>query len=374
LGNRATFSHKTYFAEGRPWWEWHQVSLERLKGSIITFAFVATHNHFNLERGGKVFNRSAPVIKLPAAASEADYLGLLGLLNSSAACFWIKQVCHNKGGQGVNEGAKAEAWERFIELTATRLEAFPLPAERPLDLARALDKAAQRLSATLPGAICARTVPTREELDRCRLEAQAILALMIGLQEELDWRSYRLYRLIDDPPEHSEPPPLHLGERAFEIALARSMAAGDLGTAWFERHRSTPITELPNHWPADYSAVVERRIALIESNPTIGLIEQPEYKRRWSVPSWEESEREALRTWLLDKVESARFWRASDPHILSTRALADAMRQDSAFLSVVELYAGRAVFDFDALVTELITSQSVPLRASLYRDGPQETR
>src|SRR5690606_8594463 len=31
----------------------------------IAFAFVATHNHFVLDRGGKVFNRSAPVIKLP---------------------------------------------------------------------------------------------------------------------------------------------------------------------------------------------------------------------------------------------------------------------------------------------------------------------
>jgi hypothetical protein len=30
----------------------------------IAFAFVATHNHFALDRGGKVFNRSAPVIKL----------------------------------------------------------------------------------------------------------------------------------------------------------------------------------------------------------------------------------------------------------------------------------------------------------------------
>jgi hypothetical protein len=36
----------------------------------ITFAFVATHNHFVLDRGGKVFNRSAPVIKLPAGATR----------------------------------------------------------------------------------------------------------------------------------------------------------------------------------------------------------------------------------------------------------------------------------------------------------------
>src|SRR5262249_45940982 len=44
LGNRATFSRLTYFQEGRPWWEWHQVALRRLRTALsIVFAFVATH-------------------------------------------------------------------------------------------------------------------------------------------------------------------------------------------------------------------------------------------------------------------------------------------------------------------------------------------
>ena len=67
----------------------------------ITFAEVATHNHFALDRGGKVFKQTAPVIKLPADATEADHLALLGVLNSSVACFWMKQVFHNKGGDKV---------------------------------------------------------------------------------------------------------------------------------------------------------------------------------------------------------------------------------------------------------------------------------
>ena len=66
----------------------------------IAFAFVATHNHFVLDRGGKVFNRSAPVIKLPEGATEDDHLALLGVLNSSTACFWLKQNSHNKGNGG----------------------------------------------------------------------------------------------------------------------------------------------------------------------------------------------------------------------------------------------------------------------------------
>ena len=47
-------------------------------------------------------------------------------------------------------------------------------------------------------------------------------------------------------------PARSLGERAFEIVLARQIAAGEEETTWFERHGSTPITEIPAHWPADY--------------------------------------------------------------------------------------------------------------------------
>ena len=40
------------------------------------------------------------MIKLPETDTEEDHLQLLGLLNSSTACFWLKQVGHNKGGPG----------------------------------------------------------------------------------------------------------------------------------------------------------------------------------------------------------------------------------------------------------------------------------
>jgi hypothetical protein len=63
---------------------------------------VATHNHFVLDRGGKVFNRSAPVIKLPEGATEDDHLALLGVINSSTACFWLRQVSQGKAGSGLD--------------------------------------------------------------------------------------------------------------------------------------------------------------------------------------------------------------------------------------------------------------------------------
>ena len=86
--------------------------------------------------------------------------------------------------------------------------------------------------------------------------------------------------MADD--RRSAPPGLKLGESQFEIAMARQMAAGDLQTSWFERHGSTPITEIPGHWPEAYRALVARRLEAIHDNPNIALIERPEYKRAGS--------------------------------------------------------------------------------------------
>ncbi|PRC55355.1 hypothetical protein C6A85_44105, partial [Mycobacterium sp. ITM-2017-0098] len=55
---------------GLTWYEfsrWHPGRYSIKLG--IPFAEVATHNHFVLDRGGKVFKQTAPVIKLPDGAT-----------------------------------------------------------------------------------------------------------------------------------------------------------------------------------------------------------------------------------------------------------------------------------------------------------------
>ncbi|MGH8627807.1 MAG: BREX-2 system adenine-specific DNA-methyltransferase PglX, partial [Gammaproteobacteria bacterium] len=310
LANNKLFGQQTKADAGMAWWEFGRLTAAKLRTPLsITFAFVATHSHFVLDRGGKVFNRSAPVIKLPANAAEDEHLRLLGLLNSSVACFWLKQVAHNKGSTVDDRGARQRTapFEDFYEFTGTQLLQFPLTDPQPLDLARGLDTFARELTDTLPAALLARGLPTRASLNAARDRAALIRRQMIALQEELDWRCYRLYDLIDKPLETENPPDLALGQRAFEIVLARRMAEGE-ETTWFARHGSTPITEVPAHWPEDYRRLVERRIALIESNRNIGLIERPEYKRRWNAAPWEELEQAALRSWLLDRLETDRYW------------------------------------------------------------------
>ena len=187
---------------------------------------------------------------------------------------------------------------------------------------------------------------------------------MIALQEELDWQVYRLYGLLEDPLEYdpNDVPDVALGERPFEIALARRVAAGEIETAWFARHGSTPITEIPARWPEPYRRLIERRLKAIEENSWIRLIEQPEYKRRWNREPWEEQEKRALRGWLLDRLEDRRYW--PEPRVTSAGRLADRLRQDDEFRQVATLYRGRNDFDWTALVTELVADEGVPYLAA----------
>ena len=349
---------------GFTWYEYQELYVNKLRTPLtITFPFIATHNHFVLDRGGKIFNRTAPVIKLPATVTEDEHLGLIGLLNSSVGCFWLKQECFTKDGRG-------EPWEQRKEFNASNVAAFPLCAQRPIDLATAIDTLALQIAKNLPSALLMNVnsnnqLPTRANLDVALATTTTSRRKLIALQEELDWRCYRLYDLLSDTSvlEYSTPPEIAFGERAFEIVLARRMAKGIDTSAWFERHSSTPVTHIPSHWPEDYRRVVQSRIDLIESDRNIGLIERPEYKRRWSSLHWDTLEQTALRNWLLDRLELPRYWASNadqPPQLTSTSRLADAVRMDTDFMQMAALYAGHADFDPSQLVAQLVTSESVP--------------
>jgi hypothetical protein len=369
LWNRATFSKRTYREEARPWWEWHLIRLHRLNDpECLVFANVATHNHFALNTVGRVFNSHAPVVKLGAEASRHEYLALLGLLNSSTACFWFKQVCQTKGSSGMGRGIYDERWESFYEIAAAAVAQFPVRESLPNALTRDLEAVSSQRAALSSSTVLRKSVNLEHvglALSAGRDESEIALTKLIALQEECDWECYRLYGLVDDCvcPVAGKVPALKLGERAFEIVMARRMLSGDLETAWFERHGSTPITDLPIDWPVEYREIVEKRIALIESNPRIGLIEQPEYKRRWNIETWEEQQERACRQWLLTRLEGTEVWQSAA--LASVSNLSDRMRRDATFMKVAELYRGRSDFDVTGLVAELVESDAVPFLSVL---------
>jgi hypothetical protein len=373
LWARRTFAKLSYREDGRRWWEWHQVALDRLRTPLsIAFAFVATHNHFVLDRGGKVFNRSAPVIKLPVGASEDDHLQLLGVLNSSTACFWLKQVSQSKAGSGIGRGIQPEDWMDRYEFTGTKLEEFPLPGEFPLEVARELDALAQRLQEVSPAAVAASGVPTRARLRDAQAEWESVRGRMVAWQEELDWRVYRLYGLIEEDLTTDDPPEVALGQRAFEMVLARKVAAGEAQTVWFERHGSTPTTEIPAHWPAAYRDLVRRRIEVLTADRSIGLVERPECKRRWSTDGWEALVTRALREWLLDRLEAPEVWGVQAvPQ--SVAQLAEHVRHDEEFRAVLDLWVGHDQLDVVKAVGMLLADEPVPFLAA-YRYKPSGLR
>ncbi|MEU4599909.1 BREX-2 system adenine-specific DNA-methyltransferase PglX [Nocardia sp. NPDC023988] len=353
---------------GLRWFDHSMFFAKRYRSPLsIPFAFVATHNHFVLDRGGKVFNRSAPVIKLPEGASEEEHLRLLGLLNSSTACFWLKMVSHSKGNGGIGGGISDEFWEHRFEFTGTKLEEFPLPSRFPTGLATELDRLAAELDKTSPNSICSNFTPTAGILRDGKALWQSLRARMISLQEELDWQVYSIYGLQSSElaASDTEVPDLSLGERAFEIALARRLERGEASDEWFVRHGGTPTTEIPSSWPESYREVVQKRLDTIDSNRAVGMIERPEYKRRWRSDGWDALQEAALRSWLLDRMESRDLWFDDNdqPQILTLPRLTDRLSADEDFVSVAALYAPRT--DLAKVVADLITDQHVPFISAL---------
>ncbi|MFI8433128.1 BREX-2 system adenine-specific DNA-methyltransferase PglX [Streptomyces sp. NPDC079020] len=367
LGNRSTFSGRTYFADSRPWWEWHQLPKDAdAHPWSLNFAFVATHNHVVLDRSGRAFTRTAPVIKLHKGVKEEEHLQLLGLLNSSTACFWLKMMSHSKGTEGHQSGIKTELWEQFYEFTGTKLQQFPLPTSHPATLGTALDSLAHKLIAAGPSDIVQAGPPSSPAFLKARTAWHSTRAQMIALQEELDWQVYSLYKLHSEDlraPE-TDVPELALGERAFEIMLARRVEKGEASGEWFKRHGSTPITEMPDHWSDAYKAVVQKRIDVIESSRAIGMVERPEYKRRWATEGWDVLQERALKSWLLDRIENRELWfQDGQPTLLTRAQLTSALALDEDFVSVADLYAPRK--ELATVVAELLADEHVPFLPAL---------
>lgn len=374
LASRLYFG-KTPAERGLRWFD-HAIFQpdKHANGFLIVYPNVATHNHFVLGRPGTLFSMPAPVLKLPAGATEADHLRLLGILNSSVALFWIRQNAHDKGNGGYGGGIADQAWERFVQLNGTRLKKFPLPPGDAGDRPGLLDQLASELADNTPAALAARGEFSRAALDAARAKHESLRGRLIAAQEELDWAVYRLYGLIEEDLTFrgGDLVELSLGQRAFEMALARRVAAGVEETSWFDRHGSTPIVDVPSEWPREYRELVLRRLEFAESHPHIRILETPEHKRRWSADPWEKQEERALRGWLLDRLEAPRYWfdQHGRPTARSVASLADDVARDTVLVDVLALWEGRRDVHVVTSLQRLLGSEAVPYLAAMrYKDS-----
>lgn len=359
LGNRATFGGGTYFTAGRPWWEWHQIPVDSdAHPWALTFAFVATHNHFVLVRDRVALKHSAPVIKLPADANEDAFLRLYGVLNSSVAAFWLRETGYLKGGG-------EETWADRMEYTGTRILEFPLPAQRALGVAKKLDDQAQVLRSAAPMSVIN---DGRRALASAQLRWEGARRTMIALQEELDWQIYAAYGLVEESlaPADPEVVPIEPNERPFEVRLARAVAEDTEQTAWFERHGRLPLTNAPTEGSQAWRELWQARYNAAESS-FIKMLERPEYKRRWAGPTWDQLVAEAAEMALLDRLEAPELWHDGRgiPLTRSAAQIADDLRNDDEFRELLTIHLGAQDFDLTAEVGKLLAAEAVPSFAPL---------
>ena len=130
LESVTSFGGKTRKDLGDAWWTWYRWIPERVAArDRLAFPFVASHLHFAVDRRQHVFNRSIPVLMLKDGLPEPTRYALLAVLNSSTACFWMKQVSQQKqltGGDGVRVETRSTV---PYEFSATQMESIPLPPD-----------------------------------------------------------------------------------------------------------------------------------------------------------------------------------------------------------------------------------------------------
>jgi hypothetical protein len=372
---------KTFHSIGLRWYQLREFRSDKFAGTwVFTFPLVSTHQHFALRVTTSVCVDSAPVIRLQSEATRQEHLDLLGLLNSSTLGFWMRQVFHCKGAQGVGEGIKSEDWEQFYEYDSTKLQQAPITSrdsDARVALTSALDSIAQERAACLPAALLAGSAwsPVSLGMDLTTAHDRYIAHTrrLVALQEELDWLTYGSYDLIDPIPTVGPDTiePLTPGHRPFEIVLARKddEADDDEKSAWWSRHGHDRVTEIPSSYSEAHRARLQQRIDLIESDPRIALLETPPYKRRWQLVDWASETKKAAESWLLDRLEDL-FAPATDttprgplaePKPYRLEDIAVAWARDPRVTAVAGVWTGTGLsVDISLVAEKLLRSNALP--------------
>jgi hypothetical protein len=419
LSSRPTFSG-TFAEAGREIYEYHQLPQQRAcNPRSLSFPEIATHGHFAFQPEFILFSREAPVVKLDRDASDLCHHLLAGLLNSTAALFWLKQICFNKGA------GEDEERDRFV-YAGGKVERLPVPnavadalrgkhndiADRLTALSQACWESGRQMPAlamkklfdkpgeayydwnsslsgyVAPDSRLGQPFQTTEDLkdafSRASRIREGLRAEMIALQEEMDWLVYVAYGLIPDGTRsvmaanadmatdvtgHVDateriPPMLMREQRPFVLWTE---ADGDFDKS---------VALIPAGWSQERQSLWRARLETIRDNEHIRRIEQPVYKRRWD-EQWKVGNRwqcgpvaydaefvDAFYWWLSEKAE---WWlekkRNGGPVALDgwTAALQQDLRVQAAWSvarEALERLGKRA--DFMRYFAALVKEQTVP--------------
>jgi len=410
LSERPQLGGQSQVDFGLAWYEYYRFTR---RGQVPTLVVpeIATHVHVAVSQRARVYTQTAPII--PASCSDGHGLQLhAALLNSSAALFWLKQVCFSK-----RESEQPEK-DTYYVFAGGKVEQLPVPEKVAQALKGEWNPLAKRLAAmaeecwtrgqklptlamkklfeksgeayhewnsSLPGyeqphSVIGKPFGSAEELkqayDRVVAERERLRSEMIALQEEMDWLVYAAYGLL--PEDHptvgfvpspftgegkgeGTPEPLDKHQRPYRLWQA---AKGDFAAA---------IGLIPTDWSASRRARWRERLTAIRDNEHIRRIEQPVYKRRWDEQwkvknrwecgpvAYEQELADAFDWWLLEKAEWS-LEHKSPSHTVFLSEWAELLWRDkrvqAAVGAVYPMSAG--VAGFERLLKQIVDEESVP--------------
>jgi hypothetical protein len=284
------------------WWSWAWWPKATTARTFV-YPVVAAYNEFAVASRAIVMTGGASLFHLAEPVDDDTCFALLGYLQSSTACYWMKHVLFSKTSADqmmTSFGMHPE--DNRYEFSAAGLRALPVPrfvmASGPVqrhlaELASSLDRAARDLRERAPGAVLSRwdRASRASLLDALAVAQQEQVTLLRGMvrdQEDLDWLVYSA---------------LGLGEVRFEPSH---------GSALPEQRPVVWVSEEP---PAKLDAGLRelwmrrRRAAL--SDRALSILEQPLYKRPFrysterSTSGFEADLRGATDEWLAARIEEA---------------------------------------------------------------------
>ncbi len=384
---------------GLAWFEYYRFTR---RGQVPTLVVpeITTHIHVAVSQRARVYTQTTPVI--PVSCGDERSLQLhAALLNSSAALFWLKQVCFSK-----RESEQPEK-DTYYVFAGGKVEQLPVPgkvaqalkgewnplAKRLADLAEECWERGQKLpslamkklfekpgeayhewNSSLPGyeqphPVVGKPFSTAEELkqayDRVVAERERLRSEMIALQEEMDWLVYAAYGLL--PEDHpaaqvpATPEPLAKDDRPYRLWQA---AKGDFASA---------ISLVPSALSDPSKRLWRERLTAIRDNEHIRRIEQPVYKRRWDEQwkvknrwecgpvAYEQELADAFDWWLLEKAE----WYLENKtkgHTEFLSSWAEFLRRDKRIQAALEAVAPTSASGagFEALLKAVVDEETVP--------------
>ena len=386
------FGGKSRGETGRRWWEWSRwVPARHGRTNAIVCSYVSTHNHFVRAAKARVYRGGASVnyIDLQANLDDPSIDALLGYLNSSTVAFWCRLVMFPKGGDQVGDGARLSAtqWNRHLEYAGNLLQQLPVPTLEDLrdklrDLVVAAEGTVQELGeqsaekvvattlSAMPSLAALRDARTKSHAERARLRG-----ILVSLQEEMDWRVYGLFGLptVDAPSVDAVRVVVEPKHRPLEVRLAREVATDISSSEWFRLHKRAA----PNDVGGPLADLYRQRLRMLddpEHGKQLRLLETPETKRRWSPPDDTKAFSDAVRTWLLARIEAS-FREQTTPELRTARKLALELGRDPAVAAAHELLTEESGLDLVNLISDLFDSEGVPFLAGYrYAETGMEKR